>query len=541
MEEEAVRSGSAMEMVASVWGRRKWLAILVFALPFVAAMSLIMFMPNIYRSTATVLIERQQVPESMVKPTVTSALETRLHTISQEILSRSRLDALVKRFNLYADLQRRLSPEEVVERMRRDIRLELKSVEQKEDRRRNATISFALSYDGRNPETVAQVTNTLASFYIEENLRVREKQAAGTAEFLQFQRGEVKKRLDEQEARVSEFKKRYMGELPQQTEANLSTIERLSSQLRMNSDNQQRAIERREMLLKQLAEAEQLDEGVAIQSGADGPDGNAQRLARLMEQLRQLSTIYTEKYPDVVRVKSEIAALEREMADSGTRKQDTKPVPVMSPPVMSPYVLRIKEAQASGEGELNVLKGEEQRLRAALSSYIGRVENTPKREQEFRELSRDYDAMREYYASLGKRYDEAQLAESMEQRQKGEQFRVLDAAVPASEPTAPNRLRLFLVALAGCLGLAVAAVFVAEQLNPSFHSVDTLRAFTSVPVLLSIPLIVTADDTARHQRRFRLAAASVTGALVLIVGISFFVAHGNEQLVSLVTRARQQQ
>jgi succinoglycan biosynthesis transport protein ExoP len=535
MEEEAVRSGSAMEMVASVWGRRKWLAILVFALPFVAAMSLIMFVPDIYRSTATVLIERQQVPESMVKSTVTSALETRLHTISQEILSRSRLDALVKRFNLYADLQRRLSPEEVVERMRRDIRLELKSVEQKEDRR-NATISFALSYDGRNPETVAQVTNTLASFYIEENLRVREKQAAGTAEFLQFQRGEVKKRLDEQEARVSEFKKRYMGELPQQTEANLSTIERLSSQLRMNSDNQQRAIERRETLLKQLAEAEQLAEGVAIQSGADGPDGNAQRLARLMEQLRQLSTIYTEKYPDVVRVKSEIAALEREMADSGTRKQDTKPVPVMSP-----YVLRIKEAQASGEGELNVLKGEEQRLRAALSSYIGRVENTPKREQEFRELSRDYEAMREYYASLVKRYDEAQLAESMEQRQKGEQFRVLDAAVPASEPTAPNRLRLFLVAFAGCLGLAVAAVFVAEQLNPSFHSVDTLRAFTSVPVLLSIPLIVTADDTARHQRRFRLAAASVTGALVLIVGISFFVAHGNEQLVSLVTRARQQQ
>src|SRR5215510_10432769 len=127
MPDEAVRSGSMTEMVKSAWGRRKWLAVVVFAVPFVTAASLIMFMPGIYRSTATILVDRQQVPETMVRPTVTSALETRLHTISQEILSRSRLDALIKQFNLYADLRQRVPLEEVIGRMRRDIKLELRS------------------------------------------------------------------------------------------------------------------------------------------------------------------------------------------------------------------------------------------------------------------------------------------------------------------------------------------------------------------------------------------------------------------------------
>jgi len=126
----------------------------------------------------------------------------------------------------------------------------------------------------------------------------------------------------------------------------------------------------------------------------------------------------------------------------------------------------------------------------------------------------------------------------MEQRQKGEQFRLIDAAVPASEPAVPNRLRLTLMALVGCLGLAVGAIVVAEQINPSFHSVDDLRSLTTVPVLLSIPLIVTPDDTRRGVRRLRMAAAGAVIGLVVLVGVSFFVAHGNDQLVMMVTRGK---
>jgi protein tyrosine kinase modulator len=220
------KKGAGIERIRAVWRRRKWLGILVFALPFAASASLVQSLPSLYRSRATVLVERQQVPEAFVRPTVTSELETRLHTISQEILSRSRLEGLIGRFNLYACLRKQMSSEEIIEAMRRDIQLELKGTDVRG--RQSATIAFALSYRGRDPQTVAIVTNTLASFYIEENLKACEQQASGTVEFLKTQLTETKKRLDEQENRLSEFKRRYLGEPPQQIPANLTTLEALT-------------------------------------------------------------------------------------------------------------------------------------------------------------------------------------------------------------------------------------------------------------------------------------------------------------------------
>ena len=206
------RKSPGFDAVLAVWSRRKWLAILVFAAVFTAAATTVTFLPNIYRSTATVIIERQQVPEAFVKPTVTSVVENRLQTINQEILSRSRVLGLIDRFGLYQDLKKRVPLEEVVEQMRRDIELDLKGVQQRLSG--GTTIAFSISFKGSDPQKVALVTNTLASFYIEENLKVRERQAAGTAEFLQVQLEETKKKLDEQERQVSEFKMRHPGELP---------------------------------------------------------------------------------------------------------------------------------------------------------------------------------------------------------------------------------------------------------------------------------------------------------------------------------------
>lgn len=523
---EEVRKGSGLDLAIGVWTRRKWLALLAFAVPFSAAGSLVMFLPNIYQSTATVLVD-PQVPETLVRPTVTSAVETRLYTMSQEILSRSRLEALIARFNLYSDLRKRVPTEEVIERMRADIKLELKGM--KEHR---ATITFTISYLGSDPKTVALVTNTLASFYIEENLKVREKQATGTAEFLKVLVEETKTRLDEQERRVSEFKRRYLGELPQQMEANIATLERLHMQLRLNSDSRTRAGERRQALLSQFAEADSI-----VPPTAAGPGGRPEdpevRLARLKHDLTELRTQFSEKYPDVVRVKAAITALEQQLTEA---KSDGKPESRPAAPV-TPYALRLKEALSEAEAETRILKGEEKRLREAIAAYQARVENMPRREQEFNEVSRDYESTRALYQSLLKRYEEAQVAESMEQRQKGEQFRVLDPAVPSREPVA-HRPKLILMTLMLSLGVAAGAVVLAEQLDTSFHTVDDLRAFTTVPVLVSIPGIVTKTDIKRRRWRVRLAGAAAILGLVLIVGISYFVVSGNEQLVSILVRGR---
>src|SRR5438034_6145888 len=218
MADRATR-GSAFELTLEVWSRRKWLAVVLFVVIVAAVGSLAAFLPDIYKSTATVLVERHQVPETFVRTSITGELETRLQTISQEILSRARLEDLITRFGLYPDLRDRLPVEAVVEKMRRDIQLELKGVEQQMSGR-NATVAFNLRYRGRDPETVAKVTNTLASFYVEENSKLRERQASQTTQFLKIQLEDTKKRLDEQEARLRTFRASHIGELPQQLGVN---------------------------------------------------------------------------------------------------------------------------------------------------------------------------------------------------------------------------------------------------------------------------------------------------------------------------------
>jgi len=536
---DETQKGSGLDSVLAVWSRRKWLAIAAFMLPLTAGVSVITFLPNIYRSTATVLVDRQQIPETFVRSTVTSALETRLHTISQEILSRSRLEDLINRFGLYADLRKRIPFEDVIGRMRSDTKLDLKSVEARGQR--EATVAFTISYQGSDPGTVAVVTNTLASFYIEENLKTRERQATSTAEFLKVQLGETKHRLDEQEQRVSEFKRRHLGELPQQLEINLGTLERLHTQLRLNADNQTRAAERRLALSSQFAEVESVLSASPSSTALGGPATPAEspelRLTRLKEDLTRLRTQFSEKYPDVVRVTGEVAALERELAEAKSRETKPEEKSAASPRTpLTPYVLRLKEALGEVDADLKVFKGEEKRLRDGIAAYQGRVENVPRREQEFRELSRDYDSTRELYQTLLKRYEEAQLAENMEQRQKGEQFRVLDPALSNAAPAAPHRTQLLAIALVGSAGLAIAVVMLAEKVDTSFHAVDDLRSFSAVPVLVSIPLIVTQSALRRHRWRMRLGVAAALVLLVLIVGTGYVAAHGNERLVSLLGR-----
>ena len=504
-----VGKGTVLELGLEMWGRRQWLALGVFALTLAGAVGIATFLPNIYRSTATVLVQRHQVPEAFVRSSVTGELETRLQTINQEILSRAKLEGLITRLALYPDLRKRAPVEAVVEQMRRDIQLELKGVEQPVAGR-NATVSFNLSYRGRDPETVAKVTNTLAFLYVEENSKVREQQASQTAQFLGIQLAEAKKRVDAQEAQVRDFRARHTGELPQQMGVNLATLERLQAQLHLNSANQLRA---RDQRMRQLAAPEGGDAVGAF-------DTPTTKLAKLKRQLLDLRTRFSDKYPDVVRVKGEIAALEREIAAS---KPDGNP---------ATDAVALNEPDA----EIKALKAEEQRLRRDISAYQRRVENSPQREQEFQEMARGFETAKETYASLLKRYEDAQLAESMEHSRQGEQFRILDSAIPAKQPLAPNRIRLILVGVLFSLGAAAAAAVLAERLDTSFHTFDDLRLFAKVPVLASIPNVASAAETARLARRRWLATASIMLGLALVVLAAYQVAHGNEQLVRILSR-----
>jgi polysaccharide chain length determinant protein (PEP-CTERM system associated) len=499
----------------AIW-RRRWLAITIGTVVLATAAALIVSLPDVYRASATVLVQREEVAEAFVRSSVTGELETRLQTIGEKMLSRMRLEALITQFGLYPALRKRGPIEEAVDRMRKDIKVEPREVPS--STARPATVAFTLSYIGTDPLTVARVTNSLAASYVEENQHIRNGQAHSTAEVLKGQLDELKLRLDAQNKDAATLRARYGTELPEQATANLAAIERLNTELRVNRDNRQRAADRRDALRQ--------DPAAAARPPGDVTPGS-KRLTDLREELAQLRARFTDQYPDVARVQMEIARLERQPAlFAGGRA----PAPGDG--------RRPATALADADQELQRLDREAQALTRQIATYERRLDNAPRHEQEIKQTSQEYGNTAELYYSLLKRYEDARLAENLETRPSGEQFRVLDSALPPTEPAAPNRLQLLL--LAGVLSIVAAAgaIFAAEQLDTSFHSLDDLRAFTRIPVLATVPPIVTARDRAALRWRFAAATVGVACALTLIAFVSRHLAGGNVPLVLLLARGK---
>jgi succinoglycan biosynthesis transport protein ExoP len=515
----------AVEMVR----RRRVLALGVFAAVMAAAVSFALFLPDLFRATAIVMVDRP-VAESFVRPSVAGELESRLHVIKQEILSRERLKALIERFNLYPELRANGGIEDALGRTRDDIQVEQTGPEQVSGRTK--TVAFRLHYAGRDRNTVAEVTNAIASFYVQQNDHIRTQEAAQTTQFLKTQLDEAKKELDRQEQSVSSYNTRHVGQLPQQFELNLASLDRLNTQLRLNGERQLRAIEER----ARMADDAMILDGASTPVTATGePDRARERLEKLKNDLHNVETQFTSKHPDVQRLKDEIARIERTLP---AEPADPKAVPAAPNDTME-TVSRLRRSRRQSitalDAELEKLKQEETTLRASIASVEGRLQSMPARQQELQMVSRDRQSAKDLYDSLLKRYEEAQLVESMEADRQGERFRVLEAAVVPEGPSAPNRPFILMLGLLAALGLAGAAVVAAEQIDTTFHSLDELKAFTSVPVLATVPAI--ADGRGRVVWR----AAFVSASILIVVGLSAtaaaMLARGNEDIVRLLVRS----
>src|SRR5688572_21797700 len=507
--------------------RRRVLAFGVFAAVIAAAASFAAFLPDLYRATAIVLIDRP-VAEAFVRPAVAGELESRLHVIKQETLSRERLSGVVQRFDLYPELRTNGAIESALERTREDIQVEQTGPEQISGRTK--TVAFKLTYAGRNRDTVADVTNAIAAFYVAQNDRMRTEEAAQTTQFLKAQLDDAKKALDREEQSIKSYNTRHVGQLPQQFELNLAALDRLNTQLRINGERQMRAIEQRGRLT---------DDALILESGtpaaAAEPDRSIDRLEKLKQDLKLLETQFTEKHPDVQRLREEIARVEKAAAAEPTVTR----VPGSPTPEATEVYSRLgrsrRQSIQSVDAEIAKLKEEETTIRASISGVERRLESMPERQQEFSMVSRDRQSAKDLYDSLLKRYEEAQLVESMETDRQGERFRVLEAAVPPEGPSAPNRPFILLLGVLAAIGLAGAAVVAAEQIDTSFHSLDELKAFTNIPVLATVPAI--ADGRGRVVWR----AAFVSASILIVVGLSAtaaaMLARGNEDLVRLLVRS----
>ena len=516
------RTPQNMDMALEAWRRRRWPALVVFA-AVCAAATTVAIPPNLYRATATVIVERQEVSEAFVRPSVTAELETRLQTIREAVMSRSRLSGVIQRLDPYPEARTKVPLDVLAGRMRREIELDIKGVESQMTGRASM-ISFTVSYGGRDPETVARVANEVAQMFVQENTSLRAGQASNTAEFLKAQLDEARKELDTFEQRQNTFKLSHIGELPQQVDANLASLERLNTQLRLNGENQLRLLDRRDRL-----ERQRIETATSPREAPSSPE--AERLMKLTQQLADLRKQFTDAYPDVMRLQAEIASLtkqaaQRPAARGASSDGDADPA------------AQVTAALTDVATELRSLKDEEHALRQSITQYQERVENVPKRQQELQDLSRDYGTTRERYDSLAKRYEEAQLAESLEQGRKAEQFRILDPAIPPRDPVAPVRARVLLLGFVLALGLAIGVVIGAEKLDTTFHSADELRAWVSLPILATAPLMTSRGATRRKRRRAALVGVSAVIGVLLIVAGSRYVSSGNEQLVRMMERSR---
>ncbi len=483
--------------------RRIWYIVIPFIVIMVAAILYAFSLPKMYRATTLILVTPQKVPDTYVRPTVTSKIEDRLQSIGQEIMSRTRLEQVIAEFKLYPAESKSLSPEEIVESMRKNIRVEIKGREG----------YFTISYIGKDPKIVTMVTNKLASLFIEENLKLREQQAQGTSDFLSVELNAMRAKLEEQEGTITDFKKKYMSELPEQRDANLKILEQLQLQSQKVNDNLKAAQDRKVIVQKQLSDMkiqmavgpvsenpkeEMID--TTTQSDSSRPPLPRQKglssyeaqLIQARNHLAALKSKYTGKYPDIVAAERYVAELEKKVEEAKAQdigeNRKVKETAISFSPVAE-SVQEMESQLVATELEMKRLREEDSRIKTKIAGFQARVENAPIRELAMANLTRDYQNTKEAYQTLLKNSNEAQQAENLERRQKGEQFKVIDPARIPEKPMQGMVLKILLFGFLAGLGFGLGLAFVREQMDRSFRDAEDLEATMDFKVLANIPKI----------------------------------------------------
>jgi polysaccharide chain length determinant protein (PEP-CTERM system associated) len=498
------------EDIVRVLLRRKWLILPLAVLGVIGGVYVSHRIPPKYKSETLIMVVPQRIPDTYVKSTVTSKIEDRLPSISDQILSRSRLERIIRDLDPLGGKQAPSIMEDAVQQIRDNIQVKLEGKE-----------SFRVSYVNRDPKMAQRVTERLASLYIEESLRDRGNQAESTNQFLEAQLEDAKRRLVEHENKLKEYRLRYAGELPTQVASNLQVIQSAQLQLQALAEAVNRERERRLLLERQLADA-QTPDPIAVVPAAPGTPAEAaeppaQQLETARARLALLQTRYTDEHPDVVAMKKAVQELEGKVKAEASRAPASgsgdKPM-TLAESVRQKKIRDLKAQIDDIDRQLQDKQREEQRLHGVIAKYQANVDVVPTRESELVDLQRDYGTLQSTYASLLAKREDSKLASDLEQRQVGEQFKVLDAA---SLPEKPSNSTQRTAALAGgafgglFMGLLVAGFL--EYRDGTFKSdVDVVRVL-NLPVLAIVPIM--ASDLELTGQRRRKLLTTVVVALVL--------------------------
>lgn len=540
--------------------RRKSLILMVAASLLAASAALAFLLPAVYRSTATILIEEQEIPPDLVRSAIATYADQRIETIKQQVLSRSTLWHIVEQYGLYKDLRKRNPTEEILARFVKDIQIDVMNVKVIDKRTQNptqATIAFTLSYDGESPELAQKVANELTSLFLGENLKTRERHAQETTAFLKREAESLSHHIQDLEGKLAGVKQRAAGALPELVQLNMQLMSSTQREV-IDSDREIRSLKERKTYLEgELATLK--PHTPLINASGDRMLDTSERLKALRAQYASASAYLEPEHPDLIKMKQELSSLEKEPGATDGREELSKrltaeqaslaalrermeashpdvvktqnvvaslerelqaaiarpPKPLMVKPE-NPAYINIQSQLASTTASLQSLEKARVDLKQRMAEYAKRVETTPTIEPEYLDLQRDRENSVRKYQEITSRLMEAQVSGELEVQRKGERFSLINPPELPEKPDRPNRMAILLLgaflAVAGGVGTGV----VADNVDRTIHTSDQLgRAMGMLPLGV-IPYLPSEDEVAQLGRR--RAVVGLAGLGVLVVG-----------------------
>ena len=525
--EEKNTGGFNLQQYLGIVRRRHMHFLIPLFVGFVMVWAASWVLPSSYRSGTLILVEQPSMPKDYVTPNVTDNLQERLQSITQQILSRTNLLHIIDEFNLYSRGHTPQNPEAKVERMRKDIEIELVRDA------RNQVTAFNVHYSSSDPYTAQQVTSELTNLFINQNIEVRQQQSEGTTKFLEDQMETARKTLSEQEEKIREFKGQHVGELPAQLGSNLQILSGLQSQLQAEQDALNTAKQQHVYLETLLGQYRALQASPKSSDAAPmGLPATDQELDKLKAELADLSSRYTDKHPDVRKLRDQIAQTQR-MRDQLTadlKAKASQPQPddsaagTTGDTVQSAPMAQLQGQLKANQSEIANREHSIDALKARVGDYQARLNQEPIREQQLADLARGYDQSKASFDELLKKKNESAMATSMELLQQGERFQILDPPSLPLKPDFPNHLKFCGIGLGVGLALGVIVAGAFEMTDDRVHDEKQLATLLPVAVISEIPGIASADDDKMRQKKQVLgwvAAMLVFGTILLGSAFSY--------------------
>ena len=481
------------------------------------------FLQPKYKSSALILVEQPTMPENFVAPNVNENLQDRLQSITQQILSRTRLITVIDTLHLYPKDQNQASEDARLDKMRKDIDIELVR-----DTRNNQITAFKISYSAPDPQVAQQVTTELTDLFIRENSKVRLQQSQGTTKFMESQLEEARQRLAEsRRRRFGPSKEPTMGALPSQQNSNLQILAGLQSQLQNEQDTLNTARQQHAYLEAQLDQYRTSRGTLRAEPLPSNVVALDQELNRLNSQLADLSSRYTDQYPDIQRLKVQIASTQKLRDELASSKNKGKDESSADPSTLTSPISQVQGQLKSNQLEIANREQAITDLKARINEYQGRLNLQPTTEQELAELTRGYEQSKSNYDELLHKKNESEMATSLEQMEQGERFTILDAPTLPMAPDFPNRLKFCGIGLG--LGLVFGAIVAGgfELMDDRLHGEKEIKGLLPTAVIAEIPQVTIPADEEKTKRKLALGWALTAAVFVTIIaGAAISFLHG---------------